>query len=215
MLNMEETSVALWWFLRGRVWKHVFARYRLVGGRSELRGILGWVVAKYDELQPVLRAPMSHVLSAFQIGRTYSRARQTDDKGWPPRGRRGFLPTKTHAAGVLETLDITVVEEKLRRELFASHQSHVFARTVHISCTATGMLDRAMHAKEKNVYVCIRAAMYPHAPMSPQLHDAHEYAQFVTLRLKTCMLAGKDSAHSSCLTSPQGPHPTHPTPHVC
>ena len=80
MLNMDETSVALWWFLPGRVWKHVFARCRLVGGRSELRGILGWVVAKSDELQPVLRAPMSHVLSAFQIWRNYSRPRQTDEK---------------------------------------------------------------------------------------------------------------------------------------
>ena len=45
MLNMDETSVALWCFLSGRVWKHVFARCRLVGGQSELRGILGWVAA--------------------------------------------------------------------------------------------------------------------------------------------------------------------------
>ena len=41
---------------------------------------LGGFVATYDELQPVLRAPMSHVLSAFQIGRIYSRPRQTDEK---------------------------------------------------------------------------------------------------------------------------------------
>ena len=80
MLNMDETSVALWWFLPGCVWKHVFAHCRLVGGRSEVRGILGRVVAKYDELQPVLPAPMSHVLSAFQIGRLYSCPRQTDEK---------------------------------------------------------------------------------------------------------------------------------------
>ena len=57
---------------------YVFARCRLVGGRSELRGILGWVVPKYDELQPVLRAPMSHVLSAFQIGRIYILSSQAD-----------------------------------------------------------------------------------------------------------------------------------------
>ena len=62
---MDETSVALWWFLLGRVWKHVFACCKLVGGRLELRGILRCVVAKFDELQPVLRASMFHVLSAF------------------------------------------------------------------------------------------------------------------------------------------------------
>ena len=58
----------------------VFARCRLVGGRSELRGILGWVVAKQDELQLVLRVPMFHILSAFQIGRICFRSRQTDEK---------------------------------------------------------------------------------------------------------------------------------------
>ena len=70
----------LWWFSTGRMWKHVFACCRLVGGRLELRGILRWVVAKYDGLQLVLRACMSHVLSVFQIGRNYLRPRQTDEK---------------------------------------------------------------------------------------------------------------------------------------
>ena len=54
-------------FLPGRVRKHVFARCGLVGGRLELRGILGRVVAKYDELKPVLRAPTSHVLAKVKL----------------------------------------------------------------------------------------------------------------------------------------------------